>query len=514
MSTTDAPLPPVSPEPITAASGPAAPARVLGPFSAMSVVIGAIIGVGIFFTPSKVASLTGDGGLALLAWAIAGLIALCGALVFAELGARYHDSGAQYQILRDAYGPCPAFLFVFCNATAIQGGAVGIIAFICASNLVAIGLPTGQKADATLVLLVSCALIGSVIAANAWGARAGAGIQNATVVAKVLALVVIAALAAIWGGQDVLAGATPPADPENIPFEHGHAGARLSPVAGVLAALVPAFFSYGGWQHALWISGEVREPRRNLPRAIIAGVVVVVLVYVLTAWSTMRLLGIDGVAGSTALAADAVGVVSPSLGRRLIAGAVAVSAFGVLNAQLLSGPRLVYAMARDGRFFRAFGRLTTRGTPGLAIGLIGGTGLVLLLVAGPGGVDRLLTGVVFIDGVFFALTGVALFVLRRRERGRKEEHQAASDSQSGGEAPGRPSGAGGVVAGAKTERSTRGFRVPLFPLVPALFVLGEVGVLIGSYLDPATLRAAIIGLGWIAVAAVMYVVWFRGGRGR
>ncbi|MCA9288987.1 MAG: APC family permease, partial [Phycisphaerales bacterium] len=400
--------------------------------------------------------------------------------------------------LRDAYGPCPAFLFVFCNATAIQGGAVGIIAFICASNLVAIGLPTGQEGDATLVLLVSCALIGSVIAANAWGARAGAGIQNATVVAKVLALVVIAALAAIWGGQDVLAGATPPADPENIPFEHGpmaheQVGARLSPVAGVLAALVPAFFSYGGWQHALWISGEVREPRRNLPRAIIAGVVVVVLVYVLTAWSTLRLLGIDGVAGSTALAADAVGVVSPSLGRRLIAGAVAVSAFGVLNAQLLSGPRLVYAMARDGRFFRAFGRLTTRGTPGLAIGLIGGTGLVLLLVAGPGGVDRLLTGVVFIDGVFFALTGVALFVLRRRGR----------------EASERSSGTGGVAAGAAAERSTKGFRVPLFPLVPALFVLGEVGVLVGSYLDPATLRAAIIGLGWIAVAAVTYAVWFR-----
>lgn len=465
-------------------TAPATPTRILGPFSAMSVVIGAIIGVGIFFTPSKVASLTQDGGLALLAWVLAGLIAMCGALVFAELGARYHDSGAQYQVLRDAYGPCPAFLFVFCNATAIQGGAVAIIAHICATNLLAVVFPADRPVGGMETLGVSCLLIVAIAAANVWGVRAGAAIQNATVVGKLLALVAIAVLAAIWGRQNVLAPATPPSDPANIPFQHGHAGVGLLPIAGVMAALVPAFFSYGGWQHALWISGEIRDPGRNVPRAIVSGVAVVVAIYVLTAWATLRLLGVDGVAGSTALAADAVGVASPDWGRRIVAGAVALSAFGVLNAQLLSGPRLIYAMARDGRFFASFGRLSPRGTPTLAVMLLGAMGLGLILLAGPGGVDLLLTGAVFIDGVFFALTGLALIVLRPR-----------LSSMPTGDPTGQP----------------RGFRAPFFPLFPLLFVFGEIGVVVGAYLDPRTLSAAVIGLVWIFAAWGIYWLRFRAG---
>jgi basic amino acid/polyamine antiporter, APA family len=434
------------------------PARVLGAADATSVVIGAIIGVGIFFTPSQVAQLVGSGPLALAAWAIAGVIVLCGALTFAELGGMYHASGAQYSILRDAFGPLPAFLFVFCGATVIQAGAVGIIAVICAANL---GLAAGGGAPAGAALLaIAAALIAGLTLANIAGVRLGSSIQNVTVLAKLLTLLAVTLVAAL---------AAPHAGPEAAP-----PSSALGPVPSVLAALVPAFFSYGGWQQALWIAGEVREPRRTLPRAIVGGVVVVVVVYLLANWAYLRLLGAGGVAASSALAADAVAVVWPSLGRRAMAAAVAVSAFGVLNAQLLAGPRLVYGMARDGRFFAVFGKLGRRGTPVAAIALLGGTAALLLAAAGPGGVDRLLNGVVFIDGIFFVLTGAALFVLRRK----------------------RPD-------------ADRPMRVPGYPLVPLVFVLGEVGVVTGAYLSPSLRGAAWIGLGWMAAGAVLYAVRFR-----
>jgi len=440
----------------------AAPARVLGLWDATSVVVGAIVGVGIFFTPSKVAALTGSAGLALAAWVLAGTIALCGALTFAELGGRYHASGAQYEILRDAYGPLPGFLFVFCNATAIQGGSIGIIALICAFNLLgAVGRGHSAGFDEPVVLALAAALILGLTAANILGVRWGARIQNATVLGKLLALAAVVALAAF-----VPPAAAPPAAP----------APALGPAAAVLAALVPCLFSFGGWQQALWVSGEVKEPRRNLPRAILGGVVIVVAIYLAANWAYLRLLGAPAVAASRALAADAVAVVLPGLGRRLVAAAVALSAFGVLNAQLLTGPRLVYGMACDGRFFAPFARVDRRwGTPLPAVLLIGLTALALLLAAGPHGIDRLLNGLVFIDGVFFALTGAALLVLRRR---------------------------GGAASG-------DGFRVPAYPAVPLLFVVGELGVVAGAYLDPAVRGAAYIGLAWIAAAALLYALRFR-----
>lgn len=439
------------------------PARVLGLFDATSVVVGAIVGVGIFFTPSKVAALTGSSGLALAAWGLAGFIAMCGALTFAELGGRYHASGAQYEILRDAYGPFPAFLFVFCNATAIQGGSIGIIALVCAFNLLeAVGHGSAAGLADGSVLRLAVGLILAVTVANLLGIRWGSRIQNLTVAAKLAALLAVVGLA-LWAP---LPSPAPPAAPP---------APSLGPAGGLLAALVPCLFAYGGWQQALWVSGEVKEPRRNLPRAILGGVVVVVIVYLSANGAFLALLGVSGVAGSKALAADAVAVVLPNLGRRLVAVAVAASAFGVLNAQLLTGPRLVYGMARDGRFFAPFAKLSVRfGTPAAAIALLGLTALALLLAAGPGGVDRLLNGLVFIDGVFFALTGAALLVLRRRP-------------------------------GADPEA----FRTPGYPLVPLLFVLGELGVVAGAYFDPSVRSAAFLGLAWIAAAALLYRLRFH-----
>ncbi len=430
------------------------PTRTLGLFSTAGIVIGAIIGVGIFLNPGKVAALVPSGSWALIAWALAGLLALCGALAFAELGRRSHGQGAQYQILRDALGPFAGFLFVFCNATAVQAGAIAVIAIICAENIGAVVLPSGQTLGANATLGLSVALILAVTLTNAAGVRWGSALQNFTVIAKVAALLAIGALALLVSRPDTPVAAPP--------------ATALSPLRGVLAALVPAFFAYGGWQHALWISGEVKDPRRTLPLAILIGTAIVVIVYLSANAAYLSLLGHAGVAGSRTLAADAVAAAWPGAsGRRAVAGAVAISAFGVLNAQLLSGPRLLAGMAADGRFFRAFAARTTAGTPLAAILLLTGCALVLLLAFGKDA-DRLITGVVVVDGVFFGLTALAIFIL-------------PCDTTP----------------------------LPLARPAAALFILGELALLTGSTLDPATYKAAYYGGAWITAAAVLYAVAFR-----
>ena len=166
--------------------------RVLGPIDATCIVIGSIIGVGIFFTPSQVASIATSANLFLLAWAIGGVIALLGALTFAELGGLYPRTGGQYIVLRDAYGSLTGFVYVFCNATAVQAGAIAIIGVICAQNLgIAIGYPLDNPLNASLIasLLIICLVISNILGV-VWGAR----IQNLTVIAKIITLLVVTGL--------------------------------------------------------------------------------------------------------------------------------------------------------------------------------------------------------------------------------------------------------------------------------------------------------------------------------
>lgn len=430
--------------------------RVLGPFDAGCIVVGAIIGVGIFFTPSSVARVAGSAPYSLLAWAAGGAIALVGALTFAELGGLYHRSGGQYEVLRDAYGPFPAFLFVFCNATAIQAGAIAIIADTCMANLSVAAV--GSPPDTLIRLLGALVLIVLLTLANLAGVRSGAMIQNITTIAKLAAMIVVTLLAVFFRGPSTMSSPT-----------------EIGSGSGLFAALVPVLFSFGGWQSALWIAGEIRDPARNIPRAIVGGVVLVVVVYLLINWAYLHLLGYAAVAASPTLAADAAAVGWPAGGRRAIALAVALSAFGVLNVQLLTGPRLLYGMAMDGRFFAPFREVHSRfQTPALAILLLGGMSMILLLAAGQKAVDRILNGAVFIDSVFFISTGLSVFVLR-----------------------------------AKRPDAPRSFRVPGYPIVPALFVLGETGVLIGAFCEASLRHAAIIGAAWIAAAGLCFATCFR-----
>lgn len=434
--------------------------RILGPASATAVVVGAIVGVGIFFTPTLVARMAGDADLAMWTWVAGGVVAMLGALTFAELGGMYPETAGQYEILRDAFAPWVGFCFVVCNATAIVAAGTAIISIVCAENVAAFA---GAVVTPSRVTFLAILVLFSVAGANIVGVRWGAAIQNVTVVAKIGVLFLIAALAAFVATRT----ATLVVREASVAVEHGPIGTRL------FAGLVPTLFAYGGWQYALWVGGEVENPRRNVPLAIVLGVAIVVVVYTITNWAYLHLLGFDGVAGSRALAADAVSVVWPGVGTRVIALAVALSAIGVLNVQILSGPRLLYGMARDGRFFAVFGRAHPRfATPALAIVFVASISATLILLAGKGGIDTLLTGLVLIDAVFFGLTGAALIILRRK----------------------RPDAA-------------RPVRTPLYPVVPILFLLFECLIIYGAFRMGAT--AAWIGVSWIAAACACYAVFFR-----
>ena len=436
--------------------------RVLSLWDATSVVVGAIIGVGIFFNPRDVARVTGGTAAALLAWGIGGTIALLGAFTFAELGRLRPLAGGQYHVLRDAYGRPPAFLFVFCNLTAVQAGGVAIIAVVCAQNL-GVALH-GRDPAGPWVMGLATLLTWALVGVNVIGVRSGAGLQDATVIAKLVTLGALVALAAaIAPGRAALDTGTPPA---------AHALTFPMLFSGVTLTL----FAYGGWQQGLWMAGEVADARRTVPRAIVLGVGIVVAAYLLANWAYFRLLGFRGVCDAKTLAADAFFVASPGLGRRIAAFAVAVSAFGVLNAQFLAGPRLTWAMARDGLFFPIFARLHARfSTPVPAILLLGVLSTGLTLGLGLERTDRLTTGVVVVDASFFALTGLALPILRSRER--------AADRGPA------------WIAGAAFA-----------------FAALELLAIAGSVLEQNARVLALSGLAWIGAAAMTWALFFRRAR--
>ena len=443
-------------------------ARRLGQFDATCVVIGAIIGVGIFFSPGQIARTAGSANVALITWTAGALAALCGALTFARLGRLYPRAGGQYEILRDATGPFSGYLCTVIHGTAIIPGSAAVIAIICAQNLVT--LVAGREASAGEAAVLAQALIWGVVLANCAGVRAGAGLQNFTVVIKLLLL------AAIVGGAFLVtapaAGAASAAGAGGGALPSDTAGAIGGGVLGaVMAGLIPAFFAYGGWQQVLWMAGEVRDAERKVPRAILIGMAVVVLIYLAANWAYFTLLGFEGVVHAKALAAEAMQRVSGDWGARAVAAGVTISALGVLNAQFLAGPRLIYAAARDGRFFSAFAHVPARvQTPVASILGLGAVSSLLLFLAGADGIDPLTAWVVVPDAVFMILTALALPLLARR----------------------------------------RGELLGKWVLIAVLlFVLVEAAAVAGAVLNEAVHAAAIAGLVWMGCMALLWVVRFR-----
>ena len=372
-------------------AAPAAPrglVRRLGLFDATMIVMGGIIGSGIFVNPAEVARHVGSPGLIVGAWLIGGVIALIGALVYAELAARRPETGGQYAYLRDAWGPVPAFLYGWSLLLVIQSGGMAAVAIIFARYVVELTLiPVPEAAIAAGALALLTAI-------NCLGVRAGSNVQN---VLMVLKIGVIGAL--VLAGFLFAPAAAPPATPtETVPL-------------GLLAALTPVMFAYGGWQTASFIAGEMRDPRRDLARGLLLGVGGVVLLYAAVAFVCVHALGPQGLAEARAPASAVMRLALGERGADLLALGIAISALGFLSQGMLTTPRVYFAMAADGLFFRRFGEVDSRThVPVFAILLQGAAAMVIAL---SGTYGAILSYVVSVDFLWFGLTGAALIIFRR-----------------------------------------------------------------------------------------------------
>ena len=371
--------------------------RRLGSFDATMLVMGGIIGAGIFINPAEVARHVHTPQLIVGVWVLGGLIAMAGALVYAELADRRPDVGGQYAYLRDAYGPTPAFLYGWSLLLVIQSGGMAAVAITFARyvlDLAPLPLSEGAIASAVLILLV---------AINCLGVRAGGTVQSGLMVLKILAIaaLVIASLAFASGHPEL----SSPAVRDDT--------AAPSMISAVGAAMTPVMFAYGGWQTASFVAAEMRDPRRDLVRALLYGVAGVVILYTSVAFVCLYALGPTGLAQSPTPAADAMRLALGQRGATLIALGIAISALGFLSQGMLTAPRVYFAMAEDGLFFRKVAEVnsTTR-VPVLAIMLQGAAAIAIAL---SGTYGQILSYVVSVDFIWFGLTGFALFIFRRRD---------------------------------------------------------------------------------------------------
>jgi APA family basic amino acid/polyamine antiporter len=416
------------------------------------IVMGGIIGAGIFVNPSVVARQVHTPMLVLGAWLIGGVIALIGAFVYAELAALKPKVGGQYAYLRDAYHPIVAFLYGWTLLLVVQTGGMAGAAIIFGRyfrELSGLAIPEQAIAAGTLGILTLV---------NCFGIRSGSNVQSALMLMKLAAIAFLIGVGWFVAGPAAANSTLAVAPPAS-----GESGA----LAGLAAAMVPVLFAYGGWQTATFVSGEMRNPRRDLPRGLFIGVAGVIILYLLVTYVCLRVLGIAGLAETTTPASEVMRQALGPLGAKIIAWGIAISTVGFLSQSILTAPRVYYAMAHDGVFFQAVGRLNPRTrVPVVAIVL---QGIWAMAVAMSGRYEQILNYVVTIDVLFFGLTGASLLVFRARAR-RERTEQTEGDL----------------------------VRVPWHPITTSLFVLACWGVAISTLVrfpQNAGIGVAILGLG-------------------
>jgi basic amino acid/polyamine antiporter, APA family len=445
-----------------ARAGGAAPelARRLGLFDATMIVMGGIVGAGIFINPYVVARQVHTPFLILAAWAAGGAIALGGAFIYAELAARRPDVGGQYAYIREAYHPLLAFVYAWGLLLVTQTGGMAAVAVTFARYLRELtGTPLGDGAIAALALA-------GLTAVNCFGVRAGGTLQNALMVLKIAAVVALVACG-LWVAR--AAGPEAAVLPAHRLLDRPPS---FDLVTAFGAAMVPVLFAYGGWQTACFIAGEIREPRKNLPRGLLWGVGGVVALYLLVNWVCTRVLGTAGLAATSTPASDVMRAALGGTGARLIAAGIAISTLGFLSQSMLTAPRVYFAMADDGLFFRSVAWLHPRSRVPVAAIVLQGVWAIVIALSGR--YEQILNYVVSVDWVFFGLAASCLFVLRRRD------------------------GRGGAPEAAR-------FSVPGHPWTTAAFVAVSALVVVNTfYKYPAN---SAVGLGILAAGVPAYGLW-------
>ena len=420
--------------------------------SAVMLVMGGIVGVGIFVNPAVVARGLHTPALVLTAWVLGGIIALLGAFVYAELVARMPATGGEYVYLRDTYGQLAGFLFGWTTLLVVQAGGMAAVAIVFARNFdVLVG---GVLPDGAVVIAVLTGL--AVI--NCVGVQSGNFVQGALGALKVVAIAAMVA-AGLWIAPRTAATHPVLAAPDSM--------------KGFGAAMIPVVFSYGGWQTANYVAGEMRDPGRNLARALLVGVLAVIALYLLVNIACLHALGLWDLGRTLTPTADVLQRAAGPLGGKLAAAAIALSAIAFLSQGMLTGPRVLFAMARDGLFFRRLAAVSETSRVPVAAILLQAAWAGILALSGT--YEQILSYDIATNFLFFGLSASCLFVLRRRDS-----------------------------AGA-----FHGYRAPLHPWSTGLFVLACAAIVacsIWSY--PVN---SLIGYGIMALGVPPFLWWRRQG---
>lgn len=451
----------------TASAGVAQPSAVLGLREAVLLIMGIVIGAGIFKAPSMVAGMTGSPAWMFGAWLLGGLVSLIGALCYAELATAYPSAGGDYHFLRRAYGRGVAFLFGWARFSVITTGSIALLAFVFGDYLhQAVPLYLGGEPAGPAVY--AAAVVAVLWWVNSRGIRAGASTQSWLTAVEIggLLLIVVAALWLLGGPAP--AAAAPAPGPASAPG-----------LAAFGLAMVFVLLTFGGWNEAAYISAELKDEHRNMVRALVLSIVLITALYLLVTWAYWHGLGLQGMAKSEALAADLMRVAFGTVGEKVIAVMVAVSALTSINATMIVGARTNYALGQDwavlGRLARWDGR---RGSPATAM-LVQNAAALLLVGLGAwtgSGFRSMVEFTAPVFWLFFLLSGVSLFVLRARE-----------------------------------PDTARPFKVPLYPLLPVLFC-ATCGYMLWSSLSYVSsqslggLNAAWIGVAVLAVGGVLLLL--------
>ncbi len=451
--------------------------RILGPVATTAILIGSVIGSGIFLVPNTVAAQVGSFGPIMILWLAAGLLTLFGALSYAELGGMIPDAGGQYAYLREAYGRFPAFLFGWTEFLVVKAGSIAAVAVAFALYM-GYFLPESFQVmyHKTVVLNVGftfpikdigvkCVAILCIVALSAVnyiGLKLGSFVQNVFTFLKVAALFGLIALIFIWGNR---------APDAMRPFWPSQWSPDLW--RGIGVAAVAVLWAYDGWNNTTYIAEEALEPQRTIPRALFLGTVIVVLVYLAANLAYAYVLPLREIASSNLVAADALRTFLGTTGGAFIAAAVMISTFGTVNGMILSGPRVTYAMSQDKVFFRSMGMVHTRfRTPHVSVAIQGVWSALLTL---SGTFDQLFTYVIFAAWLFYAMTTASVFVLRKKWPDR-----------------------------------ARPYRTWGYPWIPLIFLLASALLVVNTLItDP---RDSLFGLVIILLGVPVYLFWKRRNR--
>ncbi len=430
----------------------------LSTFDASMIVVSLVIGIGIFRTPAIVASHAGSATMFYGAWILGGVISLFGALTFAEIGSRFPRPGAFYQVVAESYHPAVAFMLNWTSVTIVNGAGGAAVAMIGAEYLAPVLFPPDQRTLlATQVTAAGLAIF--LIGINALGIKTGAWTQNILTVLKVGMMGVLAFAGLSTGVMSSIA----PSPALMLPS---------SPLPALGLALIPVFYTYGGYQSAINLAGDIANPSRNLPRSIFVGIAIVISAYLLINVAFERTLGIAGVAAAPLVAAEVARAAFGPAGQKLISVAIFLSALGFLNVTLMHIPRAYYAMAADGALPARFMKVHS-GTQAQIFTLLFFGALIILSIFFLGTFEKLMNYVMLFDAFNNAVVASTIFVLRHRN----------------------------ITAGMQP------YTVPLYPALPALFIVILLTVTVNVILNQP--GSFVVGIAFVAAGFPLYLIMRR-----